>query len=74
MPDGENSGIKRHYPQQPVVGVGAVVFRGDEVLLVRRGQEPARGSWSLPGAPAAPQRLERLRRPPPPPVVAGSDV
>jgi 8-oxo-dGTP diphosphatase len=49
MPDGENSGIKRHYPQQPVMGVGAVVFRGDEVLLVRRGQEPARGSWSLPG-------------------------
>jgi 8-oxo-dGTP diphosphatase len=31
------------------VGVGAVVFRGEEVLLVRRGQEPARGSWSLPG-------------------------
>ncbi len=41
--------MKRHYPEQPVVGVGAVVFRGDEVLLVRRGQEPARGSWSLPG-------------------------
>jgi 8-oxo-dGTP diphosphatase len=49
MPDRENSGIKRHYPAQPVVGVGAVVFRGNEVLLVRRGQEPARGSWSLPG-------------------------
>jgi ADP-ribose pyrophosphatase YjhB (NUDIX family) len=29
--------------------VGAVIFRGDEVLLVRRGQEPARDSWSLPG-------------------------
>jgi ADP-ribose pyrophosphatase YjhB (NUDIX family) len=49
MPDGEDSSIRRHYPQQPVVGVGAVVFKGDEVLLVRRGQEPARGSWSLPG-------------------------
>jgi 8-oxo-dGTP diphosphatase len=49
VPAGENSGIKPHYPQQPVVGVGAVVFRGGEVLLVRRGQEPARGSWSLPG-------------------------
>jgi 8-oxo-dGTP diphosphatase len=49
MPDGDNPGIKRHYPQQPLVGVGAVVFRGDEVLLVRRGQEPALGSWSLPG-------------------------
>jgi 8-oxo-dGTP diphosphatase len=41
--------IKRHYPDQPLVGVGAVVFKEDEVLLVRRGQEPARGSWSLPG-------------------------
>jgi 8-oxo-dGTP diphosphatase len=31
------------------VGVGAVIFRGEEVLLVRRGQEPGKGSWSLPG-------------------------
>jgi ADP-ribose pyrophosphatase YjhB (NUDIX family) len=29
--------------------VGAVIFRGGEVLLVRRGQEPAKGSWTLPG-------------------------
>jgi 8-oxo-dGTP diphosphatase len=41
--------IKRHYPDHPLVGVGAVVFRGEEVLLVRRGQEPARDSWSIPG-------------------------
>jgi 8-oxo-dGTP diphosphatase len=41
--------IKRHYPDQPIVGVGAVVFRGDEVLLVRRGKEPGLGEWSLPG-------------------------
>ena len=26
-----------------------MIFKGDEVLLVRRGQEPARDSWSLPG-------------------------
>lgn len=31
------------------MGVGAVIFRGEEVLLVRRGQEPAQGAWSLPG-------------------------
>lgn len=41
--------MKRHYPDSPLVGVGAVIFRGEEVLLVRRGQEPARGAWSLPG-------------------------
>ncbi|MFZ5450443.1 MAG: NUDIX hydrolase [Thermodesulfobacteriota bacterium] len=41
--------MKRHYPDQPLVGVGAVVFRGEEVLLVLRGQEPALGVWSLPG-------------------------
>jgi 8-oxo-dGTP diphosphatase len=41
--------MKRKYPDRPLVGVGAVIFKGEEVLLVRRGQEPARGSWSLPG-------------------------
>ncbi len=41
--------MKRHYPDSPRVGVGAVIFRGEEVLLVRRGQAPARGAWSLPG-------------------------
>ncbi len=49
MPTSENPGIKRRYPDQPLTGVGAVIFKGEEVLLVRRGQEPARGSWSLPG-------------------------
>lgn len=41
--------IKRHYPEQPLVGVAAVIFKREEVLLVRRGQEPAKGVWSLPG-------------------------
>jgi 8-oxo-dGTP diphosphatase len=41
--------MKRHYPKQPLVGVAAVIFKGEEVLLVRRGQEPAKGVWSLPG-------------------------
>ncbi len=41
--------MKRHYPEHPLGGVGAVIFRGEEILLVRRGQEPAKGLWSLPG-------------------------
>jgi ADP-ribose pyrophosphatase YjhB (NUDIX family) len=31
------------------VGVGAVVLDGRRVLLVRRGQPPLAGKWSLPG-------------------------
>jgi ADP-ribose pyrophosphatase YjhB (NUDIX family) len=31
------------------VGVGAVVIEGDRVLLIRRGQEPLKGEWSIPG-------------------------
>ncbi len=39
----------RKYPGRPLVGVGAVVFNGNSVLLVRRGKEPRAGQWSLPG-------------------------
>ena len=39
----------REYPDAPRVGVGIVLLRGDEVLLVRRGKPPAAGLWSLPG-------------------------
>lgn len=31
------------------VGVGAVVFRGDNVLLIKRGKPPMKGHWSIPG-------------------------
>ncbi|MDD3581120.1 MAG: NUDIX hydrolase [Desulfobacca sp.] len=41
--------MKRHYPDQPIIGVGAIIFKEAMVLLVRRGQEPAKGAWSLPG-------------------------
>jgi mutator protein MutT len=33
----------------PIVGVGAVVVDDDRVVLVRRGHEPLKGQWSLPG-------------------------
>jgi len=39
----------REYPERPIVGVGAVVLDDDRVLLVRRGNEPLKGEWSLPG-------------------------
>ncbi len=31
------------------VGVGAVVFRGGDVLLIKRGKAPFIGQWSIPG-------------------------
>lgn len=31
------------------IGVGAVVFRGDDVLLIKRGKPPFLGEWSIPG-------------------------
>ena len=40
---------KREYPSRPMVGVGAVVWDGNRVLLARRGKPPAQGIWSLPG-------------------------
>lgn len=33
----------------PLIGVGVVVFKGDDVLLIRRGKEPNKGALSLPG-------------------------
>jgi ADP-ribose pyrophosphatase YjhB (NUDIX family) len=41
--------MARRYPSRPHVGVGAVVWKGDCVLLVQRGHEPRQGQWSLPG-------------------------
>ncbi|MEM9667723.1 MAG: NUDIX hydrolase [Pseudomonadota bacterium] len=35
--------------EQIVPAVGVVCLRGEDVLLIRRGQPPLSGSWSLPG-------------------------
>jgi mutator protein MutT len=40
---------KREYPDRPVVGVGGVVIREGRALLIRRGSEPLKGQWSIPG-------------------------
>jgi 8-oxo-dGTP diphosphatase len=39
----------RQYPDRPILGVGALIFRGGAILLVERGKEPLKGYWSLPG-------------------------
>lgn len=41
--------MRRDFPDRPIVGVGVVVWRGDRVLLIRRGKPPRAGQWSLPG-------------------------
>ena len=41
----ENNG----YPLQPVVAVGAIVFKNNRVLLVRRAQPPSQDMWAIPG-------------------------
>jgi 8-oxo-dGTP diphosphatase len=41
--------MSRFYPSQPIVGVGIVICRGTQVLLIRRGKAPRKGQWSLPG-------------------------
>ncbi len=35
--------------QRPTAAVGVVCFRGEDVLLVRRGAPPLENRWSLPG-------------------------
>ena len=41
--------MSREYPDRPVVGVGGVVIENGRALLIRRGSEPLRGQWSIPG-------------------------
>ena len=41
--------MKRLYPTGPIVGVGAVIIQRDKILLEKRGNDPGRGKWSIPG-------------------------
>lgn len=43
VPTGDENAMR------PTPAVGVVCFRGDEVLLIRRGRPPRQGQWSLPG-------------------------
>jgi len=40
---------KKEYPDEPRVAVGAIVFKDNQVLLVRRGKPPAQDLWAIPG-------------------------
>lgn len=37
------------FPEKPVLAVGAVVFKDDKILLVKRGNAPAENMWAIPG-------------------------
>ncbi len=41
--------MQREFPSVPLVGVGAIIVDGNEVLLIRRAQKPMKGCWSIPG-------------------------
>ncbi len=41
--------VKRLYPDQPVVGVGAVILKDGCLLLEKRKNQPGRGKWTVPG-------------------------
>jgi 8-oxo-dGTP diphosphatase len=41
--------LKREYPSQPIVGVGAIIVQEGKILLAKRGSEPGKGKWSVPG-------------------------
>lgn len=46
---GKMSSREKIFTSSVIAAVGAVVFRGDDVLVIRRGREPLKGQWSIPG-------------------------
>ncbi|SCA54807.1 NUDIX hydrolase [Candidatus Terasakiella magnetica] len=39
----------RLYPDRPWVGIGIVIHKDDDILLIKRAKPPYAGQWSLPG-------------------------
>lgn len=48
--------MREHWPQ---LGAGAIIIRHNQVLLVRRGREPGRGLWAIPGGKVEPGETMR---------------
>jgi 8-oxo-dGTP diphosphatase len=46
---GAETSEERTYPERPIVAVGGVVIHESRVLLIRRGNPPLEGRWSIPG-------------------------
>ena len=41
--------VSAEYPEGPVPAAAGVVFRGNDILMVKRGGPPHQGRWSVPG-------------------------
>jgi 8-oxo-dGTP diphosphatase len=41
--------LPREYPEAPIVGVGALILRDDQILLIQRAKDPDKGRWAIPG-------------------------
>lgn len=41
--------MKRLYPDQPFVGIGAIIICDGKILLEKRKNDPGKGQWSVPG-------------------------
>jgi ADP-ribose pyrophosphatase YjhB (NUDIX family) len=41
--------MRREYPSRPLVGVGILIKKGEEYLLIKRASDPDKGLWAIPG-------------------------
>jgi mutator protein MutT len=41
--------LKRLYPDQPFIGIGAIIICDGKILLEKRKNDPGKGKWSVPG-------------------------
>ena len=48
-PDEPQGNEGRWYPKAPITGVGGIIQKDGRVLLVKRGKEPNKGKWTVPG-------------------------